>query len=266
MHWYDVFAIWYIGCFLIGFGVLMVWKGQAISSCRRFFYFELRDPQVKDRFSAVVARRNELEGDNTFTWRLTGYCAIFFGALVLFKAINPVIGYALLCADLAVIMASLYSRMRNRGERRAASLNRRSVTTSVPALWFASAIVSSLLPLALWNTPGVRGWALLVTVACLVIVYLAAQTSTMAALLAGDDPDIEVYVDNRLRWSRVVSMLSLAYAVSYVFIAMSTPRISESPPMLAALQIVSSVLVFAFALWTLIVFFRGRYRMKAMLF
>jgi hypothetical protein len=263
MVWTEDFPRWYIGSFLILFGILMIWKGRSFGCCKRFFYLELRDPHLKDRFAPVIERRSELEGDNTTTRRIAGYCAAFFGALVFLKVTSPVVGYALLCADLAVINSQLYLRMRNRSARRAASLQPRSITSAVPAVWFAGGIVASILPLALWNVHSARGSAFVVAVSCAVIVWLAARTSDMAALLAGDDPDIEVYVDNRLRWSRVAGLLVLAYAVSYVFIAMSKVDAASTSALINAAFTASWVLFFGFGIWAAVVFFRGRMRAKA---
>lgn len=44
----------------------------------------------------------------------------------------------------------------------------------------------------------------------------------LPALLVGDDADLEVYVDERIRRSRVGALLTFAYAVIPVFIAVVT--------------------------------------------
>ena len=260
MHGYTEFERWYIAGFLTLFGIFMVLKGPAMSACSQFFFLELRDPKLKDRFRRVVDRRYELESDVSWAWRITGVSSIVFGALVYFRVLQPVIGYALLCAGLAIVTSQIYLSMRNRSERRAASLQPRTVTSSVPALWFAGAVVSALLPLLLVGNPDLRISSVIVTLACLVVVVVAVRTSNMAALLAGDDPDVEVYVDNRLRWSRVAGLLVLAFAASYVFIAMGTPALRISPPLLVVVQIASSVLFFGFMIWSVVMFFRGRMR------
>lgn len=263
MHWYTEFERWYIGGFLTVFGLFIMWRGAAFSSCSRFFFFELRDSKLKDRFAPVVERRKELEGDNTFAWRLTGVCAILFGALVLVRIVDPVIGYALLCADLALIMSRIYLGMRNRSEHRAASLQRRTVTSAVPALWYAGAVVSSALPIALIGYPSVRVSAVIVAVACAAIVIVATRTAHMAALLAGEDPDIELYVDSRLRWSRVSGLLTLCFAASYVFIAMSKPELPKTSAWVAGVELVSWILFFGFGVWAVARYFLERMRTKA---
>ncbi|HET9030140.1 MAG TPA: hypothetical protein VFN49_08185, partial [Candidatus Aquilonibacter sp.] len=244
-------------------GVVIALRGRALSSCRRFFQFELRDPQLKDRFSAVLDRRNEIEGDRTLGWRLTGCFSMLVGALVLVRVLAPVVGYALFCAALAVVMSHLYLSMRNRSVRRAASLTPRTVYSAAPPLCFLGALIAALLPLAIsWFDSSARYSGALVACACLAIAVVAARTSQMAALLAGDDPEIEVFVDNRLRWSRVTGLLTLAYGASYVFIAMSSPSLNIDGAILPALNTASSILFVSFVVWALTVYVLGRMRAK----
>lgn len=264
MHqWYLEFERWYVGGFLTLFGLVMAWKGDAFNSCRCFFYFELHDAELKTRFEPVVARRRELEGDNEWAWRVTGASAALFGVLVMLKVLSPVIGYALLCADLAIVTSQIYLSMRNRSERRAASLQPRTPTTAVPALWYAGAGLSALLSLVLVIYPSLRISALIVTAACAAIIVVAMRTAHMAALLAGDDADIELYIDNRLRWSRVSGLLVLAYAASYIFIALSKPVLRSGPSWIGGVEVASWVLFFGFCIWAIARFFTERMRMKA---
>jgi hypothetical protein len=263
VDWHLEFERWYIGAFLTLFGLFIVWKGAAFNSCTRFFYLELRDPRLKDRFAPVVARRRELESGNDWAWRAAGLSATLFGILVLVKALSPVIGYALLCADFAIVMSQIYMNMRNRSERRAASLQPRTSTSAVPVLWYVGALASAALALTLIVYPNLRVPAAIVSAACVAIVVVAARTSKMAALLAGDDPDIELYVDTRLRWSRVSGLLALAYASGYVFIAMSTPELRGGPSWIAGVETASWVLFFGFGIWAVARYFVERMRVKA---
>ncbi len=263
MHWYVEFERWYVGSFLTLFGLFILWRGEAFSSCSRFFYLEMHDALLKDRFAPVVARRKELESGNDWAWRVAGLSAILFGILVIVRALSPVIGYALLCADLAIVMSQIYLSMRNRSERRAASLQPRSATSSVPVLWYVGALLISLLALTLTGYPNLRVPAIIVAAACITIVVVAARTSQMAALLAGDDPDIELYVDTRLRWSRVSGLLALAYASGYVFIAMSKPELRGGPPWVSGVETASWILFFGFGIWAIARYFVERMRVKA---
>jgi hypothetical protein len=79
----------------------------------------------------------------------------------------------------------------------------------------------------------------------------------MAAVLVGDDADLEVYVDERIRRSRVCSMLALAYAVNPVFIAVVS-REAANLPMYNYAFVVSMVLVVLFLTWLFIDFMQRR--------
>jgi hypothetical protein len=107
VQWYVEFQRRYVGGFLTLFGLLIAWKGEGFSSCSRLFFFELRDARLKDRFARVVERRKGLEAGNDWAWRLAGLSAIAFGVLVLSRALDPLIGYALLCADLAIMTSQI---------------------------------------------------------------------------------------------------------------------------------------------------------------
>ncbi len=264
MHGYLEFERWYVGGFLAVFGLFIVWKGATLGSCSHFFCLELRDRTLRERFAPVVERRNLLEGDNGWARRITGLSAVLFGVLVLVRTVNPVIGYALLCAVLAIVTSQIYLSMRNRSEHRAASLQPRTATTSVPALWYAGAVLSAILPLATLGYPNLRISAIIVAIACTAIVIVAARTAKMAALLAGDDPEIEVYVDNRLRWTRVTGLLELAYAASYLFVSMSKPELPAGTPSVTALFVASWVLFFGFAIWAIARYFLQRPRANAL--
>ena len=79
----------------------------------------------------------------------------------------------------------------------------------------------------------------------------------MAAVLIGDDADLEVYVDERIRRSRVCSMLCLAYAVVPVFVAIVT-RDAVSSPFYDLAFYVPMALTVAFLGWYAIDYTRGR--------
>lgn len=259
-HFATEFARWYIGLFSMSFGVWVFFYGNYWSAAGRHFCLELRDPALKDRFARVIERREELEGSTQFGWRICGAIAAAVGIAVILNQLAPVFGYALLCVTMSVIVSQTYAMMRNRSERRAASLQPRTPTTAVPAVWYAGAAASGLLPLALVQTPGLTVGAIFVAVAIGSIIFTAAKLSTMAALLAGDDPEIEVYVDDRLRMLRVASLLLLAYGCGFVFIMMSAPVAGRGAAGYATVEIASTILMIAFATWMLATYLRKRMR------
>jgi hypothetical protein len=80
---------WFIGAFITIFGLWMALQGHKLSTCSRFFYFELKDARLGERFAPVVVRRKELEGGYEWAWRLAGLSSMFFGALVLLRILQP---------------------------------------------------------------------------------------------------------------------------------------------------------------------------------
>ncbi len=257
------FTRWYIGAFSVFFGIRTLWRGADTFRAGCYFKAEKRDRTLGERFAAVVARREELEGDATPAARMLGVAAVAIGVLVLIQTIVPLVAYALLCVVLAVTMSYVYSQMRNRSERRAASLQPRTATTTVPGIWYAGGILAALLPLAFAIVPSLVQTqpvvpAVIIALACTAIVYTAARLSQMAALLAGDDPEIELYVDDRLRRMRVSSLLMLAYAVSFVFIVFELAPEHRLTGASLAVGASSFVLLAAFSAWLAVKFFFGR--------
>jgi hypothetical protein len=244
----DQFSYWYISIFLMVIGVGGVLASRFVSSLGCNFWFAFRDPIIAPRLRSVLDRREELEGLGRRPMLVSSISYFFFGVLCLLRLVTPAIAYALACADVALMFAWMYARVRNRGERRAASLSPRRQSSVIPPLAFAGAIVAAAMPLLFVTDPNLRLPALLVSLSSLAIVVSAWSVAGMAAVLVGEDPDVEVYVDERLRRVRVGSMLVLAYAVIPVFIAVVTRDAVNLPAYNYAFY-VSMALVGTFILW-----------------
>lgn len=253
----DQFSYWYISLFLMALGVVGLIAGRTCSSIKCNFWVELRDPVIGPRLRAVLDRRDELEGLGRKPVAIASISYLVFGLLCLLHIVTPAIAYALACADVALMFAWMYARVRNRSQRRAASLSPRRQINVVPPLALVGALLAGALPLLFMTDPNLRVPALLVSISSFVIVLSAWSVAGMAAVLVGDDPDVEVYVDERIRRSRVVSMLALAYAVIPVFIAVVTRDASILPVYNYAFG-ASMVLVVMFTTWCLIDFMQRR--------
>jgi hypothetical protein len=253
----DQFSYWYISIFLIAVGVAGLIAGRYLSNIKCNFWFELRDPVIGSRLRAVLDRREELEGLGRTPVIIASISYLFFGLLCLLHIVTPAIAYALACADTAVSSAWLYARVRNRSPRRAASLAPRRQSSVVPPLAFLGALLVAVVPLLFVSDPNLRIAAVLVALSSFAIVVSAWSIAGMAAVLVGDDADLEVYVDERIRRSRVCSMLALAYAVVPVFIAVVT-RDAVNLPLYNYAFVVSMVLVVMFFTWFFIDFMQRR--------
>lgn len=253
----DQFSYWYISLFLmfIGAGGLIASRFLNLLKCN--FYFELRDPIVGPRLRAVLERRSEAEGLGRKPTVISSLSYIFFGLLCLLHIVTPAIAYALACANVALTFAWLYARVRNRSHRRAASLAPRRQIAVVPPLAFAGALLAAAVPLLFVGNPDLRVAAILVSLSSLAITISAWSIAGMAAVLVGDDADLEVYVDERMRRLRVGSMLCFAYAVVPVFVAVVT-RDAADLPLYDYAFYVSMFLSVAFLAWYAIDYTRGR--------
>jgi len=253
----DQFSYWYISIFLMVLGVAGVIGSRYLSSIRCNFLFELRDPIVGTRLRAVLDRREALEGLGRRPIIVASISYFFFGLLCLLHVVTPAIAYALACADVALMFAWMFARVRNRSQRRAASLAPRRQIAVVPPLAFVGALLVAAVPLVFVTDPNLRVPALLVCVSSLAIVVSAWSVAGMAAVLVGDDADLEVYADERIRRSRVCSMLALAYAVVPVFVAVVT-RDAANLSVYNYAFVTSMILTVMFTTWCFIDFMQRR--------
>ncbi len=251
------FSYWYISIFLmlVGVGGLIASRYLNLLKCN--FWLELRDPVIAPRLRAVLDRREAVEGLGRKPVVISSISYFFFGLLCLLHIVTPAIAYALACADVALTFAWMYARVRNRGQRRAASLAPRRQIAVVPPLAFGGALLAAAVPLLFVTDPELRVAALLVCVSSLAIVVSAWSIAGMAAVLVGEDADLEVYVDERLRRLRVGSLLTFAYAVAPVFISVVT-RDAVSLPVYNYAFVASMVLAVMFLTWYFIDFTQRR--------
>lgn len=253
----DQFSYWYISIFLIVIGVAGLVASRYLNLLRCNFWLELRDPVVAPRLRAVLDRREPLEKLGRKPVLISSGSYLFFGVLCLAHIVTPAIAYALACADVAIMFAWVYSGVRNRSQRRAASLEPRRQISVVPPFAFVGALVAATVPLLFVSDPNLRVSALIVSLASFAIIASAWSIAGMAAVLTGDDPDLEVYVDERIRRVRVGSMLTFAYAVTPVFIAVVTRDAVDLPVYDYAFYL-SMGLAVAFLVWYAIDYMRGR--------
>jgi hypothetical protein len=253
----DDFSYWFISVFLGLAGIIYLTAGRYLGDLKCSFWLELRNPAIAERLRPVLDRREKLEGLGRKPMLLIGGCYLLFGLLCGFRFVSPALAYALACATSALILAWVFAQVRNRSQRRAASLAPRRQSGVVPPLAYAGALVASALPLLFVVNPELRIPAVIVSLSGLVIIVAAWYTAGMAAVLVGDDVDYELYVDERIRRSRVAAMLTFAYAVVPVFVAVVTRNAVTIPTYDYAFY-ASMILIFAFLLWYGIDFRRGR--------
>jgi hypothetical protein len=212
----EIFLRWYMVGFFVLFGIAMiVWRrrfatiGCLISTAR----LDERDAaRVKD----AVARRVRLEGLNGAAMAsVIGSASLVAGALAVFTALDPTLLYAVVCVVLSATLANGYLHLRRAGTRRIASLRARDRGSVVPVWLSVVVALTAVTPLAFIDIAPVA--AILATVAAVVIAVVGERVAHLPALLSGDDPAVDAFVDERLRAVRVVNIVGTATAPAYVF-------------------------------------------------
>jgi hypothetical protein len=253
----DQFTYLYISSVFIIIGIVYFAASRYFSDLKCTFWFELRNPAIAQRLRTVLDQRYELEGLGRKPVLLKSACYVLFGLLCVFRILSPALAYALACAVSAFVLAWVFAQVRNRSERRAASLAPRRQIAVVPPLAYAGAVIASALPLLFVANAVLRVPAIIVSLSGIAIVAAAWYTAGMAAVLVGDDIDYELYVDERIRRSRVSAMLTFAYAIVPVFVAVVT-RVAMTMPVYDYVFYASMILLLTFIVWYGIDFRRGR--------
>jgi hypothetical protein len=221
--WANDFPRLYIGIFEIVFGMFIFAVPQYFSDPKRSFRREMKDPVLGPRFAAVLDRRQAVEALPRTPWRVAGLCGVVLGFFAAFGILVPVVSYALFCLVLALTMTVVFLRMRNRSERRAASLSPRTASSTVAWWLYALTALACLTPLPFLSEPGVGLSAAIVALVSTTLLVTASIASGMAAMLTGEDSEIEMAVEHRIRCGRVSGMLMMATAVPFVFLGMAVP-------------------------------------------
>jgi len=217
VNWNMLIDRWYFGLFLVGYGLFLVVRAHALNDLRRYFRRDDRSPELDD----AVSRRQELESLPLAAWYVPGIVDVLLGAGVLGGALSGIVGYGFgMCAFVTSLGIS-YLRLRNRGATRAAALSPRTLTSIVPLPWYPAAAVVSVAPLAFVDVPDFAVAAILVTFAAVATFAFAIASNSMASIMPGRDPEIELYVDNRIRRCRVLGLFGVGMGVPLVFVAMA---------------------------------------------
>ncbi len=211
----------YVSVFLVVFGMYQIVRANRLSDPKQFFQREMKDKELGMRLRTVLERRRTLEAFPPAGYVCIGAVSVALGIASAFKLLIPVLAYASLCLFIAIVLSILLLRIRNTGERRAATLVPRSAASAVNGTWYGCAVVTSLLPLVFWTTPDLRPASILIAASSLTIVIMSIRIAGMASILTGEDSELEIAVDERLRCSRVAMLLLLAYTVPFVLFGMS---------------------------------------------
>ena len=220
-----LFERWYLGLFLIAFGLWLALRAAQFNDLRRFFRRDELTPEMCD----AIERRQALEATPLLHWRVPGTISVVLGTAVMANLLLGVVAYGLAMCALAASLGIGYLQMRNRGTTRAALLAPRTLTTVVPIAWYPAAALVALAPLTFLDVPGLALGAVLVSLSSLATFAFAVASNGMAAIMPGVSPRVEVCIDRRVRRCRVVGLFAICLAVPFVFVAMAAPFSPESP-------------------------------------
>jgi hypothetical protein len=203
------------GCF---WGLSMYFKGTRAAL----------DPGQRERLARVLAARERAEGDANLFMKLAGLFTIGMAALALAPAVPYVLPYALSCLASASAILVSYLRFQRAAERRVAPLARRTPWQSLPPLAIAAAAVCLIGAGSFAFYPQFRVGAIIVIVAALALLAVAYRVAIAPAILFGDDSQLEYLVDEHLRFSRAMNLVSLACAPLTVLVALAWATLPSS--------------------------------------
>jgi hypothetical protein len=213
-----------------------------------------RDSAFEERVEEALCRRRRLEDVPVGLRVAPSILCFVIAALTAFSQIPPGVLYGVLMFGISIAMAGTFLQLKNRGPVRAAMLSPRSSSAVIPAYWFVLAIVDAVTALAGLQVPGEQLGSVFVCVSTLVCTVLAWRITEMRALLTGDDPQAEEFVDSRVRFNRSAGVLFFAFAQSYVFLSGVLP-VAHSR-LVASAQFTAMVLVAIYIIWYLIALFQ----------
>lgn len=212
----ETWLHWYMVGFFAVFGVAVLWKRECFASIAGFVRSGGIDEPYADRLRAAIARREQLEGvPGAAIATIAAATSLAAALLSAFTPASTVLLYALLCVVLAGTVAVTYARLRGASGRRIASLRARNRDSIVPPWLAVTVAVAAVSPLAFVDDVPVA--AVLVTAASIAIALVGDRMARLPALLSGDDPPLDEYVDDRLRAGRAVNLFATATAPAYVF-------------------------------------------------
>lgn len=181
-----------------------------------------------------------MEDVKSAPWRIVGALAVVISPLVYFQVIQPAMGYAITVVGLGCVLTYSLLHLRNRTARRAASLTPRVAGSSLPWWVYALSIPIALAPLTFLTNPNLEFVAAVVAIVAAAMIALSALVAEkMAALLTGDDPEIELIVEERARRTRTYGLLGLGTGASFVFMSLAVNTEHAKPYQALALMVAS---------------------------
>lgn len=215
---YIEFDTWFMALFAFGSGVMQIrtMRREAADPLRCAALTEAPAP-LSGRVKAVVAERSCADEIPPALPYVAGGIWIALSVLIALRFVAPTLGYGLGCLGLAATLAYAFMRPRPANGRRAAVLVPRHAGQPIPPPWYAAAVVAALATVPFALVASQTAPALLVALSTLVTIALAVAVSGSPAALVGADLPVEQLVDERIRFVRASTLLSLAFVQPFIF-------------------------------------------------
>jgi hypothetical protein len=229
---------WYMAAFFALFGAALLAWGRHFACIGPLIRRPCGDSPDAQRLCAAIERREALEAlPGAAMGRWSGGASLAAALLAACTPVPPTLLYAIVCVVLALTFASAYLRLRRAGARRVASLRARSRAKTVPAWLTALVAVAAVSPLTFLGDAPLA--AALVTAAGLLIAFLGDRVVHLPALLGGNDPAVDEYVDDRLRAVRSTNLFATATAPAFVFATITATllRVQDGSDPLSSLHL-----------------------------
>lgn len=200
-----------------------------------------------DRIVTVATRREGLESAPRMPGYLLGVLSVVLAWCAATTNLSPSLCYAVFCVVAAVILATVFMRMRSAQPVRVATLAARVPEHVIPRSWAVAALAVAALPLIDLGMPELRWMALAVAVSAVVIVVTGWSATEMPAVLEGRDLPVERFVDARLRVIRARNIMGLATFTSFFYFSQTMVVVHWSAPrvlaMLASVGVMEAFLI-----------------------
>lgn len=215
-HWIEFVALrwWMVGFYTL-VGVWLIWSRECLGSVCTMVPRIRDDETAQERLHRALLARDDREAFPATVGMAIGVCPLV-AALV--SATTPVplaLPYAALAIVLALGLFAGYVRLRRVRGPRAASLRLRHPWDVIP--WYALVALAAVALLPLVQIDRAPVAAVLVSAAALLILATAWKVAALPALVGSDDVSVELFVDERVRAVRVISLLGTSTAPVYVF-------------------------------------------------
>ena len=177
------------------------------------------DCATAQRLKDAQVRRKAAEGISEHLGWLVTIVAFLCAGLTWFTNVVPQLWYALLCLTISGTFGVVVLRLRSALTKRAAQLAPRRL--GAPPWLFIAALISAISLLAFAQDRTLTVAAVLVIMSCIFTTAIAWRVASMPALLTGEDPDVEAFIDDRLRRTRTLMILIYAVVPQFVFASFS---------------------------------------------